>query len=222
MVVAALTPTLHRPEGLRRVLQSLKDTAPDVVAVVACDPDDHFAHTIAERYGAIHVTIQEARAGCAHAWNIALLAYPDADAYILGSDDAIFTPGWYEAALAALAKIGGSGLVGFNDRRKDKKALAVHYMMTRDFIVEHHGGVMAVPHYKSWGLDTEACQRAIAAGKYIKCLEAIVIHDWRGPSGDDTYRMGLEYRKNVKELYEAREAAGFPDDFEPIIKKGRE
>jgi hypothetical protein len=153
---------------------------------------------------------------------VALRAFPDADAYVLGSDDAIFQPGWYEATMQALEQIGGSGLVGFNDGRKDKRALAVHYLMTRDFIIEHHGGVMAVPHYRSWGLDTEACQRAIAAGKYIKCLEAMVVHDWHGPDGDETYRMGLEYRKNVKQIYERRRMAGFPDDFEPIIKKGCE
>lgn len=218
MVVAALIPTLHRPAGLWRVLGSLEYTAPDVVRVVATDPDDQTAREIALAFHCVIAVCDANRLGCAHAWNTALKAYPDADLYVLGADDAIFTAGWLEAAIRALDSIGGDGLVGFNGQWKDSE-MSFHYMMTRNFIVEHHGGVAAVPHYFTWGVDTEACKRAMLAGKYTKAMDAVVLHDWKGPHGDDTYRMGAERRGETKKIYYARERQKFPNDFEPIIRK---
>lgn len=218
MVIAALIPTLHRPAGLWRVLQSLEDTAPDVVRVVARDLDDEPARVIAQAFDCTIATCDAPRLGCAHAWNTALKAYPAADIYVLGADDAIFTPGWLNAALKALEKIGGSGLVGFYAEWKQTE-YSFHYLMTRDFMIEHHGGVAAVPHYFTWGVDTEACQRAMRAGKYIKAMDAIVLHDWRGPHGDATYQMGAAHRAETKAMYSRRERLGFPDDFPSILQK---
>lgn len=219
MNIAALIPTLHRPAGLWRVVQSLEETAPNVIRVVATDPDDRTAREIAQVFDCVTAVCDDNRLGCAHAWNTALRAYPDADAYVLGADDAIFTAGWLEAALKALQKeLKGSGLVGFNANWK-KTDYSFFYLMTRDFIIEHHGGVAAVPHYFTWGLDTEACERAMRVGKYYKALDAVVLHDWQGPYGDETYRMGRARRAETKELYKRREELGFPNDFEPIIRK---
>jgi GT2 family glycosyltransferase len=216
MVIAALIPTLHRPAGLWRVLQSLEDTAPDVVRVVATDKDDRTAREIALTFNCTIAVCRDNRGGCAHAWNTALMAYPDADIYVLGADDAIFTAGWLEAALRALDDIGGDGLIGFNGQWKDS-VMSFHYLMTRKFMIEHHGGVAAVPHYFTWGVDTEACKRAMRAGKYKKAMDAIVLHDWQGPDGDETYRMGAERRRETKKIYGGRAKHGFPDDFERII-----
>jgi hypothetical protein len=46
----------------------------------------------------------------------------------------------------------------------------------------------------------------------------LVIHDWRGPDGDEAYRIGSERREENKALYEQRRAAGFPDDFPRILE----
>jgi GT2 family glycosyltransferase len=217
MTIAALIPTLNRPDGLRRVLQSLRDTAPSVVPVVAADMDDTTAQAIATEHGAVLAVIPETRRGCAYAWNAALRAAPAYDVYVIASDDCEFTPGWLEASLAALAKLGGSGLVGFNDGKKRAESLAVLYLMTRDFITEHHGGVAAVPHYFTWGVDTEAIMRAQAVDKYVKALDAKVLHHWGGPKADSTYAMGAEHRDETKRIYGERRDSGFPDDFERII-----
>lgn len=219
MKIVALIPTLHRPEGLIRVISSLRDTAPDVEIVVAVDPDDKQARYTARLFGAQVAVCEEPRRGCAYAWNTAMAAAPDADIYVLGADDCIFTAGWLEAALHGLNKhLSGSGLVGFNAKWK-KTDLSFHYMMTRDFIIEHHGGVAAVPHYESWCVDSEACERAQQAGKYYKALDSIVLHDWKGPDGDETYRLAHERRPKNKDLYFQRQAAGFPNDFPPILRK---
>lgn len=219
MKIVALIPTLHRPEGLLRVITSLRDTAPDVEIVVAIDPDDLQARLTARLFGAQVAVCKEARRGCAYAWNTAMSAATDADIYVLGADDCIFTPGWLEAALHALnTELNGSGLVGFNAKWK-KTDLSFHYMMTRDFIIKHHGGVAAVPHYESWCVDSEACERAKAAGKYYKALDSVVLHDWKGPDGDETYRIAHTRRQVNKELYFQRLKNGFKDDFEPILRK---
>lgn len=218
MRTVVLIPTLHRPVGLTQVLKSLQDTAPGVEIVVACDPDDQVAHIIADGFGAIHVTCKEARQGPAYAWNVALRAMPDGDAYVLGSDDCIFRSGWLEQAMAKLEEIGGSGLVGLKSKESGTRSLSAFYLMTRDFIVKHHGGVAAVPHYNSWFIDAEACGRAQKAGCYTKTQDVVITHEWRGPFGDETYRLASSRRAVNQELYLKRREAGFPDDFPPILK----
>lgn len=175
------------------------------------------AGDIAVDFNALCVVVRPARAGCSAAWNAALAAYPNADAYVLGSDDAVFLPGWLEAALTKLDEIGRSGLVGLRSKKEGIQTLSAFYMMTRDFILKHHGGVAAIPHYTSWYVDAEACGRAQLAGCYTKTSTVVVRHDWYGPDGDETYRLAQDRREANKAIYEARRAAGFPDDFEPII-----
>jgi glycosyltransferase involved in cell wall biosynthesis len=218
MNLCILLATLHRPEGLRRALDNLETTAPDARIVIAADGDDHEAHQIAIERGAKLVICREKRRGPAYAWNEALRIAPNYDAYVLGSDDCIFQPGWLEIATAKLAEIGGSGFVGLRSKKYGHKDLSAFYLMTRDFIVRYHGGVAAVPHYTSWYIDAEASGRAQLAGCYTKTDEVLVIHDWRGPDGDEAYRIGSERREENKALYEQRRAAGFPDDFPRILE----
>lgn len=221
--IAVLLPTLNRPAGLKRVLESLRATTPEGTAImVATDPDDAQAREIAETYEAYHCTCNEARRGPAYGWNTALSAIPHKMIYVLGADDLIFNTGWYETSLKALEyRLNGSGLVGFNDERKngDEKN-ATHYLMSRDFIIHYHGGVMAVPHYRSWGVDPETCERARRAGKYYWCKDVSVTHDWHGydKDADETYRLARPTWNADLELYEKRRVAGFPDDFPAVIR----
>ena len=219
--ICVLIPTRKRPLQLRRVLASLLDTAPTMPCVIIGDPDDTETHKfwMESPVQFIYVQTSAPKQGCVAAWNVGLASYPNASAYILGADDIIFMPGWYGAMIAALDKIGGSGLVGFNDGRKNGNvANSTHYLMTRDFIIQHHGGVMAVPHYTAEMIDLEACERAKKAGKYIWAENAHVYHDWQGgPYGDETYRLAWDRRGDNQKLYEERKAKGFPDDFPSIL-----
>lgn len=210
MRIAALIPTLYRPEGLRRVLQSLTDTAPEVNAVIAREWDDFTAQKIGDAFGATVTVCELERAGCAYAWNTALKGALNYDAYIIASDDMEFLPNWLETVWKYLGRLERSGLVGMNADWK-KSDYSFFYLMTRDFIVEHHGGVAAVPVYRYWGVDTEACERAMAVGKYIKTEARVCVHH------RDKKGLPLDMRKEVKAIYNARKAAGFPDDFERIL-----
>lgn len=210
MTVAALIPTLYRSEGLTLALQSLIDTAPEVSPVIAREWNDFEAQKIGDRYGATVTVCELERAGCAYAWNTALKAEPNFDAYVIASDDMEFLPNWLEITQSYLQSLGGSGLVGMNAGWK-KTDYSFFYMMTRDFIAEHHGGVAAIPMYQFWGVDTEACERAKRAGKYIKTKEVICRHH------RDKKGLPEEMAKAVKAIYNTRKAAGFPDNFERII-----
>lgn len=214
MNIAALLPTLHRPEGLCRVIQSLRDTAPSVHIVVAADTDDNEAHAIAREFRVQLTLCPRRRRGCAYAWNTALAAYPNADAYVLASDDVTFLPGWLEATLAKLDEIGGSGLVGLKSKPLGIQTLSAFYLMTRDFIVNHHGGVAAVPHYTAWFVDAEACGRAQKAKCYTKTEQVFVRHDRPMDKTSDLTRSRIEANK---QLYQERKRQGWPDDFERII-----
>lgn len=219
MDIAVLIPTIYRPAGLRRVLESL-DGDP-VVKVVAAENDDAEAKAIAIKHGAIFTRCEKYRAGCAYAWNTALQAYPNADAYILASDDCVFMSGWLAETLATLDKLGGSGMVGFNMRKPNPPSpnkTPYHYMMTRDFMIRHHGGVAAVPHYKTWCVDSEAYERARHVGKYAKAEGAFVEHEPIISDDDIGYRMGVERRRESKNIYYKRKRLNFPDDFAPILK----
>jgi GT2 family glycosyltransferase len=202
--IAILVPTYFRPQGLRRLLQSLKDTAPDVHPVVAAEPDDRKAPPIAKEFGAIFVVCLPRR-GAAAAWNLALATAPNFDAYILGADDCYYLPGWYEEMIIALNEHDNSGLFALNDGTSTQ-----HFLMTRDFIIEHNGGVMAIPHYRGWYLDWEACERAKRAGKYFFVEGAKIVHDRQGSASKTHASQSLA-------LYKQRLAANFPNDFPSII-----
>jgi hypothetical protein len=230
MKICVAIPTFFRPYGLRRVLQSIKDTSAfddvpglEVIASVVYEQDDTEAPAIIKSYVAIPAPCAIPRNGTSYCWNTAMAAAPDADAYFLGSDDLFFMLGcWTEAVKQVQA---GYGFVGFNDNdirelRVNKETCKVmrnpdyvcHYLMTREFIIKYHGGVMCIPHYDGWWLDVEACDRAKRAGQFIHALDANIKHDWKGAAGH-----GGHYEKN-KKIYQERKAAGFPDDFTPVIQ----
>lgn len=206
MNIAIIVPTFFRLHGLRRALQTLQDTAPAVHPIVVREKDDAEAEIIARQFDASIVTCPLSRRGSVPAWNLGLATEPNHDAYILGADDCYYLPGWYEALVQCVEENGGSGLFALNDGTDIQ-----HYMMTRDFIIEHHGGVMAVPHYSGWSLDFEACARAERAGLRFFAREAHIVHDWHGSASKISF-------KNDRETFYLREADGFPDDFDAIVQ----
>ena len=159
--------------------------------------------------------------GAAACWNQGSLI-ATGDAFVLGADDVVYHDGWLDAALVALDKLGGSGMVGFNDGRVPEHAFATHHLMTRDFIIDHMGGCFVIPVYGHQFIDLEATARARWAGKYIWAGDAFVEH--RHPfhglaPHDKVYALGASFMAGDRKKYQARLAGGFPDDFEPILKE---
>lgn len=233
MKLAVCIPTFFRPYGLRRVLQSIKDTVafdgvPDLTVdvVVTRDPEDKEAPAIALAYKAQMVVLPESHQGGAYGWNHALAVALDYDAYVLGSDDIYFMYGVWTETLKQFAA--GFGFVGFNDNsirelRVDRKSgyiirnqkWVTHFAMTREFIIKYNGGVLAIPKYTMWNLDIETSQRAKRAGQFVHALDANIKHDWKDTADSD---LKSARGKKDKIMYDWRESQDFLDDFEAIIK----
>jgi hypothetical protein len=216
--VWVLLPVIYRNEQLRRVLQSLKETAPEIGIVVAVEPDDAKCILTAHEYNAKVAICPKPRAGCAAAWNTALAAAPGtATAYVLAADDVIFHVEWFEAAVRALDTIGGDGLVGFNDCHK-QPPMATHYMMTKHHLVTVNGGVIACPHYMVENVEVEAIERAKRAGKYVYAYDAVVEHVWNGRHPDKYFLDSMKWIGRGRRQLEERRKAGWPNDFEAVVR----
>ena len=106
--------------------------------------------------------------GCSRAWNDALAA-TSGDPVVLAADDLVFHHGWLDAALECLAEFeDGWGLVGFNDGHCGEE-LSTHYLMSRRFIVEVLGGVVAWEDYRHSFNDLRS-QRARSAGEPLSLV----------------------------------------------------
>ena len=214
-----LLPTIGRQDRLTQVLKSIRDTAPMINITVAIEPDEVACLKIGLKFGANVVRIDKPRMGCGYAWNWALKhTPPTAKAFVLGADDLYFMPGWFEESTKVLHEVlNDSGLVGFNDLLKDPY-WATHFLVTRDFLVEHMGGVIACPHYRTDYVDVETSDRAIAAGKFAKARNAFVKHNWIGRQPDKFFIESRPDRVKSKARYEARKAAGYPNDYQAVIR----
>jgi glycosyltransferase involved in cell wall biosynthesis len=157
--------------------------------------------------------------GCSQAWNDCL-AEATGDPIVFAADDLIWEPGWLGAALEELSKFkDGWGLVGFNDGHWDAE-LSTHYLMSRRFIVEVLGGVVAWPWYKHSFNDLEVNRRAVLADRYRWCEDARVYHAhwlYNDRPLDETDKRTLGDHGDAQRIFQEREAAGFPNDYDPVI-----
>jgi len=210
-IISIVLPTLGRVERLRIALESLwRSTEIPVECIVVSDEKASLKVAQTLNCRAIQRT-----AGPIEAWNIGA-AEAMGEWIALGADDLIYHRNWAEEALKA--NIGG--YVGFNDMWSKGIDWATHFMMTREFMVQHNGGCLAIPAYRSWYIDVETGYRAKRAGVYVLAKRAIVEHrHWMlgGAQNDKTYRNGQKWHEIDKEVFERRKAEGFIDDFDPVI-----
>jgi glycosyltransferase involved in cell wall biosynthesis len=227
-VISVLLATMGRPDMADETMLSLIESTEghEVELIVATDDDvtgDTLLHTWQgiNCYPWFRLGIYESDEirGSSRAWNDAL-GYATGDPIVLAADDLEFEPGWLDAALETLAQFeDGWGLVGFNDGHWGPE-LSTHYLMSRRFIVEVLGGVVAWDCYRHSFNDREANARAVAAGRYAWCENARVYHrHWlfgdRPQDETDTRLLG-EHPESERVFLE-RQAAGFPNTYEAVI-----
>lgn len=188
----------------------------DVEVIAAVDADPETAERIEPL--ADQVLYSEEYEGCSKAWN-ACLAETTGDPVVFAADDLIWRPGWLDAALAKLEEFeDGWGLVGFNDGHWGAE-LSTHYLMSRRFIVEVLGGVVAWDYRHSFN-DLEVNERAKRAGRYAWAEDAHVEHvHWLfgDREQDETDTRTLGEHAEAQRIYNEREAAGFPNNHEAVI-----
>ena len=225
-MISILLATADRPEMARACIESIVATTAGypVELVIAIDGPEtqEYPYRIWDNLPMIHSILVDHRTeyrGGPQAWNDAL-ALSTGDPVVLAADDLEFQPGWLEAALAKMAEHeDGWGFVGFNDGVWGED-LSTHYMMSRRFIVECLGGVIAWPCYAHSFIDREANERARRAGRYAWAEDARVVHrHWtfgsRQQDATDTRRLG-EHPESQR-IFALRASEGFPDNYPPVI-----
>jgi glycosyltransferase involved in cell wall biosynthesis len=210
-----LFPTTGRAERAERCLRQLRETTAghEVEIVAAVDADAETAKRIGELVDKL-LYCPEYR-GCSRAWNDCLRE-AEGDPIVFAADDLLFEGDWLGEALEALVLFDeGWGMVGFNDGHWNGNELATHYLMSRRFIVEVLGGVVAWDFYRHSFNDLEVNARAKAAGRYVWAEAAMVRHEhWlfgdREQDPTDTRTLGDH--ADAQAIYAERAAAGFPND----------
>lgn len=216
MNLCIIFPTRGRVQQALTCLHALYRTAPDASIVVLSE--DAGAEVFSDVPSVALVRPQRDDMTAIEKWNLGLWHTSGADAYVLGADDVEPFDGWYEAVVGALRT--GAGMVGIADGHQPGALYAAHYAFSREFLVKHHGGVMAVPHYRSWYCDLEARKRADRAGAYVAPVGATWYHNhvvFGNAPDDETYQRGKRWREIDQRIYRERMNAGFPDDFDPIL-----
>lgn len=219
-MVSILFPTTGRPDRAEACLKRLRETTPhhQVEIVAAVDADTETP----QRIGPYVQTLiySPTYRGCSQAWNDCLRE-ATGDPIVFAADDLVWNNGWLEAALLKLAELpDGWGMVGFNDGHWPGDQLATHYLMSRRFIVEVLGGVVAWDWYRHSFNDLEVNERAKRAGRYLWAENAHVHHHhWtygdRPQDPTDTRTLGEHAQAQY--VYNQRQAAGFPTDYPPVI-----
>lgn len=218
--VSVLFPTTGRPEKAENCLLELRETAGhhDLEVIAAVDADTDTRDRIEPLVDVLLYSTDYR--GCSRAWNDALAA-SSGDPVVFAADDLRWSEGWLDHALGKLDDFpDGWGLVGFNDGHWGAE-LSTHYLMSRRFIVEVLGGVIAWDHYGHSFNDLEVNERAKRAGRYAWCEDAWVYHEhWlfgdRQQDATDTRKLGEHAA--AERIYKERSAAGFPTDYEPVIE----
>lgn len=225
-MVSVLLATTGRPDRVEAFARDLVATTEghEIELVVAVDADEEtprrlLGMILPERVRLV-IDQQGEHRGSSRAWNDALAA-STGDPVVLAADDLEWQPGWLDAALEQLADfLDGWGLVGFNDGHWGAE-LSTHYLMSRRFVVEVLGGVIAWECYRHSFNDREANARAHAAGRYAWCEQARVLHrHWifgdRPQDSTDTRLLGDH--PESQRAFDERQAAGFPNDHEAVIQ----
>lgn len=156
--------------------------------------------------------------GLARSWNRGLRC-ADGGILVFYADDLRPRQGWLDEALRILREeLDGYGLIGFNDTHRPGKLEATHYLVDRQFLLNHLNGCMGFEHYDFCCNDSEACRRARLVGRYRHARDAVVE---RLLVDDETKKAHFDRagaNRDLK-LLRQREAARFPDDFEKAILK---
>jgi GT2 family glycosyltransferase len=202
----------HDPEVIVAVDDPVPVGGETVTAILNAVPDAD------ERR--IHFSQCSEPQGCSAAWNRALAA-AQGDPIVFAADDLRWEQGWLDNALNRLSEFDeGWGLVGFNDGHWGEE-LSTHYLMSRRFIVEVLGGVVAWGFYGHSFNDAEVNERARRAGRYAWCEEARVYHShwlFGDREKDATDTRTLCDHGEAERIFKQRQAEGFPNDgIEPVI-----
>jgi glycosyltransferase involved in cell wall biosynthesis len=224
-MISVVMPTKGRPDQARACVERLFETTrgQNVECIVVTPDLADFDGVGLEEHVLERVTLIRCdEPGPMPAWN-AGLRVALGEWLVTGADDLHWCEGWLEAALAHERE----GFCGLYDGHTDPSERATHFLLSRTYIIEHQGGDLMPPYYKSWYPDVEISEVARRAGLYVCPVEARVEHhhpDWKDAPDDATYQAGRQHHAEDRRTFYRRQRFGFPDqavewgeDVRPII-----
>ena len=220
MKTSIIVPSFKRPEQLIRNTTRLLETVEglEVEIVVVFEQDDTAREAIDAMPHTVTAHHTDWRGSMAN-WNIGA-GLATGDLFVLGADDIW----WHDRCLHNAIdhmETAGTCYTGLNDLMWNGWTDNVtHWAITRQGIIDYCGGCLMPPHYKTtWG-DNETTAKMKRAGQFTWCEQAVVEHFHHGNKKaqvDKAYMMVTRNFYRDKLTFERREAAGFPDDFDPVV-----
>lgn len=176
-----VVPMLGRPHRVRPLLESLEATAPHARVIFACSPGDIAVHRAVDATGRQRMDVAWVGRGD-YARKINYGYRGSTEPYIFcGADDLKFHPGWWEAAIDALAP--GVGVVGTQDLCNPRVVAgehSTHSLVTRAY-ADQFGTIDAPRHILHEGypheyVDDELIETARFRGAFAFAGGAVVQH----------------------------------------------
>jgi glycosyltransferase involved in cell wall biosynthesis len=176
--VSVIIPSMNRPDRLKRCVESLKASVSnpeevECITVIDCDMESQQS-----MIGMLWpvVMFSPERLGAITSWNIGLMV-SRSNRVVFAGDDLEWTPGWLDMAIKAhQEKLGGYGMLGFNDGYQNGNTLAVHYLIDKQFVKDIFGGRIAFPMFEFYCNDTVANRLAKKVNRFWWDKSVLVAH----------------------------------------------
>jgi glycosyltransferase involved in cell wall biosynthesis len=171
--VSIILPTRNRPENLRRLYQSIKDTAcvlPEIVVYI--DNDDMVSVPVAQELGIKY--IQGVRRPLPQCYNEAA-ALATGDVLMFAGDDVIFrTKGWDDLVLSEFAKYDDKILFVYGDDGHYSGNLGTHGFIHRKWM--DTVGYLVPPYFEVWYVDTWITDVAVSLNRRVYLPSLFIEH----------------------------------------------
>lgn len=211
--VDVLVPVLNRPWQAIPFMQTVDD--PRMRVIVIAEPSDGDTITAWIQAGA-HVVVHPTARTFAQKVNVGFKEGTGSYVVLVG-DDARFTPGWLDAALA-VASATRAAVIGTNDqvsRRCTNGTHSPHPMIRRTY-VDHVGaswdgpGIVCHEGYAHNYVDDEITCAAKQRGVWAFAKDSVIRHlhpVWGTAPTDDTYKRGQRLIDTDRRLFMQRRTA---------------
>ena len=220
MKISIIVPTFCRPVQVRdyteQLIRTVEGLDTEIIVVAEVNED---ALSLVKELPVITTFHKDWRGSMAN-WNIGA-GMATGDVLVLGADDLWWMDGWLEAALEQM-EIADCCYCGINDLLPPNgwDGDPRHWVITRQGIVDYCGGCIMPPVYTMTFGDNEIAARLRRANQYTWCKQAMVDHRHAnaGKAKMDRAYMNMQrYLYHDQVIFEQRKAAGWPDDFDPVV-----
>lgn len=215
MKTSVIIPSLGRTQLLiKRIVNLLDTTKEHNVEILIITEDIDSISALQRMADKKYIRLITLGGTAVEKWNIGA-SLAEGDNLVLGADDVEWKKDWLTVALTEMK----NGFIGLYEDRFSPEVIAQHFLATREWYKKYNGGVLAIPCYKSWFLDTETSERAKQSNTFMQTSIPVTNHQKDMPDlNDNTYQLGMKWHGGDKRIFDLRQKLSFPDDFHGVIK----